>query len=56
MDMNGAGGFNPYGGGFSASGFDDIFDMFSDASPHVLQVSVTILPLPPHLSQATTEI
>ena len=31
MDMNG--GFNPYGGsgGFSASGFDDIFDMFSDA-------------------------
>ncbi len=31
MDMNGAGGFNPYGGGFSASGFDDIFDMFSDA-------------------------
>lgn len=26
-------GFNPYGGsgGFSASGFDDIFDMFSDA-------------------------
>lgn len=31
MDQNY--GFNPYGGsgGFSASGFDDIFDMFSDA-------------------------
>lgn len=30
MDSNG--GFNPYGnaGGFSASGFDDIFDMFTD--------------------------
>ena len=33
MDMDGAGGFNPFGGGggFSASGFDDIFDMFSGA-------------------------
>lgn len=33
MDMDGQGGFNPFGqgGGFSASGFDDIFDMFSDA-------------------------
>ena len=31
MDMDGA-GFNPFGGGgFSASGFDDIFDMFSGA-------------------------
>lgn len=31
MDMGGA-GFNPFGGGgYSASGFDDIFDMFSDA-------------------------
>lgn len=28
-DMGGAGGANPFGGGFSASGFDDIFDMFS---------------------------
>ncbi len=31
MDMDGAGGFNPFGGGFSATGFDDIFDMFSGA-------------------------
>ena len=33
MDMDGAGGFNPFGGagGFTATGFDDIFDMFSDA-------------------------
>lgn len=32
MDTDGAGGFNPFGGGgFSASGFDDIFDMFSGA-------------------------
>lgn len=32
MDFDGQGGFNPFGGGgFSASGFDDIFDMFSDA-------------------------
>lgn len=31
-EMDSEGGFNPYGqGGFSASGFDDIFDMFSDA-------------------------
>ncbi|MBO5773025.1 MAG: molecular chaperone DnaJ, partial [Clostridia bacterium] len=31
MGMGGAGGFNPFGGGgFSATGFDDIFDMFSD--------------------------
>ena len=32
MDMDGA-GFNPFGGGggFTATGFDDIFDMFSDA-------------------------
>ena len=31
MDM-GEGGFNPFGGGtYTASGFDDIFDMFSDA-------------------------
>ena len=31
MDMDGA-GFNPYGGGggFTATGFDDIFDMFTD--------------------------
>lgn len=30
MDMEG--GFNPFGGGgFTATGFDDIFDMFSDA-------------------------
>ncbi len=25
------GGYNPFGGGFSASGFDDIFDIFSSA-------------------------
>lgn len=32
MDMNGGAGFNPFGGGgFTATGFDDIFDMFSDA-------------------------
>ena len=34
MDMDGASGFNPFGGGaggFTATGFDDIFDMFSDA-------------------------
>lgn len=33
MDMGAGGaGFNPFGGGtYSASGFDDIFDMFSDA-------------------------
>lgn len=32
MDMDGAGGFNPFGGGgFTATGFDDIFDIFSDA-------------------------
>ncbi len=34
MDMDAAGGFNPFGGGgsgFTATGFDDIFDMFSDA-------------------------
>ena len=32
MDMDGQGGFNPFGGGgFSATGFDDIFDMFSGA-------------------------
>ncbi|MBQ2724068.1 MAG: DnaJ domain-containing protein, partial [Clostridia bacterium] len=31
MGMNGAGGFNPFGGGgFTATGFDDIFDMFSE--------------------------
>lgn len=31
MDQ-GSGGFNPFGGGsYTASGFDDIFDMFSDA-------------------------
>lgn len=31
MDMDGA-GYNPFGGGgFTATGFDDIFDMFSDA-------------------------
>lgn len=32
MDLDGQ-GFNPFGGGsgFTASGFDDIFDMFSDA-------------------------
>ncbi|MCH5156850.1 MAG: molecular chaperone DnaJ [Clostridiales bacterium] len=32
MDMDGAGGFNPFGGGsgFTATGFDDIFDMFTD--------------------------
>lgn len=30
-EMDDNGGFNPYGGGFSASGFDDIFDIFSDA-------------------------
>jgi molecular chaperone DnaJ len=28
-NFGGGGGFNPFGGGFSASGFDDIFDMFS---------------------------
>lgn len=32
MDMGGGQGFSPFGGGgYSASGFDDIFDMFSDA-------------------------
>ena len=32
MDMDGQGGFNPFGGGgFTATGFDDIFDMFSGA-------------------------
>lgn len=32
MDMDGQGGFNPFGGGgFSATGFDDIFDMFGSA-------------------------
>ena len=32
MDMEGQGGFNPFGGGgFTATGFDDIFDMFSGA-------------------------
>jgi len=32
MDMGGGQGYNPFGsGGFTASGFDDIFDMFSDA-------------------------
>ena len=32
MDMGGQGGFNPFGGGgFTATGFDDIFDMFSGA-------------------------
>ena len=31
MDMDGAGGFNPFGGGgFTATGFDDIFDVFTD--------------------------
>lgn len=32
MDMNGGAGFNPFGGGsgFTATGFDDIFDMFGD--------------------------
>lgn len=30
LDMDGQGGFNPFGGGgFSATGFDDIFDIFS---------------------------
>lgn len=32
MDMDGQGGFNPFsGGGFTATGFDDIFDMFGSA-------------------------
>ncbi len=34
MDMGANGGFNPFGGGnggFTATGFDDIFDLFSDA-------------------------
>ncbi len=32
MDMGGASGYNPFqGSGFTATGFDDIFDMFSDA-------------------------
>lgn len=31
MDMGAGSGYNPFGGGFTASGFDDIFDMFSDA-------------------------
>ncbi len=33
MDFDGQGGFNPFGGGggFTATGFDDIFDMFSGA-------------------------
>lgn len=31
-EMDVEGGFNPFGGGgFTATGFDDIFDMFSDA-------------------------
>ena len=31
-EMDGGAGFNPFGGGgFTATGFDDIFDMFSDA-------------------------
>lgn len=30
MDMDGA-GFNPFGGGFTATGFDDIFDIFTGA-------------------------
>lgn len=32
MDMDSQGGFNPFsGGGFTATGFDDIFDMFGSA-------------------------
>lgn len=32
MDMDGQGGFNPFSGsGFTATGFDDIFDMFGSA-------------------------
>ncbi len=33
MDMDGSAGYNPFGGsgGFTASGFDDIFDMFTGA-------------------------
>lgn len=31
LNTDGSAGFNPFGGGFSASGFDDIFDMFSGA-------------------------
>ncbi len=31
MDMDTGGGHNPFGGGFTATGFDDIFNMFSDA-------------------------
>ena len=32
MDMGGGAGFNPFGGGgsYTATGFDDIFDMFTD--------------------------
>lgn len=30
MDSGGFGGFNPFGGGNTASGFDDIFDIFGD--------------------------
>lgn len=31
LNADGSAGYNPFGGGFSASGFDDIFDMFSGA-------------------------
>lgn len=31
LNADGSAGYNPFGGGFSASGFDDIFDIFSGA-------------------------